>query len=212
MIILEYIIAQHQDTNVSVAIKSKKVKQQNPAINISRNGSKVVWDLVGLNIGVIETVVGAPRVTRIDFYIGLDDLVEQRNLFLITTGNSQGLQDGLRNPVGSERAGGKSIRWKGPLCRLNIEDANAVIPPYVLTSNSTASITLNLDKETSPYPINSDGGSKTIRQLHFGIEHNFNSKLDNRVTTPRIRLTFSEDQYSTILDYIDRAVYFHQNN
>ena len=34
MIALEYIIAQYQDDNVSVAINSRKVAQQNPALII----------------------------------------------------------------------------------------------------------------------------------------------------------------------------------
>lgn len=127
MIELEYIIAQHQDGNTSVAIKSKKVKQQNPAIRITRNGLNIIWELIGLNVGDVENVTGDGRVTRIDFYIGLDDLVEQRNLFIPSTGISLGLASGIRNPVGTERSGGTTIRWQGAIGRLDILNTNAVI-------------------------------------------------------------------------------------
>jgi hypothetical protein len=210
MIELEYIIAQHQDGNTSVAIKSKKVKQQNPAIRITRNGLNIIWELIGLNVGDVENVTGDGRVTRIDFYIGLDDLVEQRNLFIPSTGISLGLASGIRNPVGTERSGGTTIRWQGAIGRLDILNTNAVIPPFKLNPNPLSSIVLNIDRESSPYPITSNGGSRTIRQLHFGVEHDFVCRIDRRTNTPRIKLTFSENQYATILDYIDRAITFHQ--
>jgi len=210
MIELEYIIAQHQDGNTSVAIKSKKVRQQNPAIRITRNGLNIIWELIGLNVGDVENIIGDSRVTRIDFYIGLDDLVEQRNLLILSSGISLGLASGIRNPVGSERAGGTTIRWQGAIGRLDILNSTAVIPPFKLNPNPLSSIVLNIDRESSPYPITSNGGSRTIRQLHFGVEHDFVCRIDRRINTPRIKLTFSENQYATILDYIDRAIIFHQ--
>lgn len=212
MIELEYIIAQHQDGNTSVAIKSKKVRQQNPAIRISRNGLNIIWELLGLNVGDVENVVGDGRVTRIDFYIGLDDLFEQRNLFIPSTGASFGLAEGIRNPVGSERTGGTTIRWQGAIGRLELVNVSAVIPPFKLRYNPLSTIFLNIDRESSPYPITSNNGSRTIRQLHFGVEHDFTCRIDRRTNTPRITLTFTEDQYATVLDFIDRAIVFHQTH
>lgn len=170
----------------------------------------IIWELIGLNVGDVENVTGDGRVTRIDFYIGLDDLVEQRNLFIPSTGISLGLASGIRNPVGTERSGGTTIRWQGAIGRLDILNTNAVIPPFKLNPNPLSSIVLNIDRESSPYPITSNGGSRTIRQLHFGVEHDFVCRIDRRTNTPRIKLTFSENQYATILDYIDRAITFHQ--
>ena len=208
MIALEYIIAQHQDANTSLAIKSHKNRQQNPAIRIRRSGTNIIWDLLGLNNGTIENVQGTPRASRVDFYIGLEDLIEQRNLFFVSTGVSLGLTDGLRNPVGTERAGGKAIRWNGPLGRLEIENVEFKIPPYNLRVNVNAQLTLNLDRESSTYPITSNGGVNTIRELHFGIEHNFISRQDNRLQNPKISITLSENQYATILYFIDQVIDF----
>lgn len=209
MILLEYIIAQHQDGNVSVAINSKKSKQQNPGFLISRNGSNITWEFRGLNLGEIETVAGDGRVTRIDFYIGMDDLHEQRNSFLTTTGISLGLPIGLRKPVGTERLGGKGIRWSGGIGRINIEDVTAAIVPFKMSRNPQSDLILNIDAETSPYPIISDGGSRTIRELHFGIEHNYHIRQRGNLTIPRIKISMTEDQYASILEYIDNAINFH---
>lgn len=209
MILLEYIIAQHQDGNVSVAVNSKKVRQQNPGFNISRNGNIITWELRGLNLGTIETITGEGRTTRVDFYIGMDDLVEQRNLFLRSTGVSFGLTSGLRNPVGKERRGGKTVRWSGAIGRLNIENIEAALPPFKLTKNDLTELIFNIDAETSPYPIISDGGSSTIRELHFGIEHDYDIRQRRNITIPRIKIEMTENQYATILEFIDNAINFH---
>lgn len=209
MILLEYLIGQHQDGNVSVAINSRKTRQQNPGFIVRRIGGLVVWDFRGLHLGDIETIVGDDRATRIDFYIGMDDLVEQRASFLPTMGVSLGLPLGLRNPVGTERVGGKGIRWSGGIGRISIEDVSAVFPPFKLSKNPANDLILNVDAESSPYPIVSDGGSRTIRELHFGIEHEFAIRQRGNIAIPRFKLTFSEDQYATVLNYIDRAINFH---
>jgi hypothetical protein len=188
MITLEYIIAQYQAENVSVAINSRKVAQQNPALMIIRDGSYFLWRLTGLQIGEIQNVEGEERVNRLDFYIGMDDLVEQRNQFPVTRAVSLGLASGLRIPIGKERQGGKQIRWRGPAGRVPIEDVGIIIPPYSLSYNPNTHLMLNVDKETSPYPIISDGGSQTIRELHFGIEHDYMVRERGNLKIPRISL------------------------
>jgi|JI6StandDraft_1071083.scaffolds.fasta_scaffold02891_2 hypothetical protein len=209
MILLEYIIGQHQDGNVSVAVNSKKSRQENPGFLVRRIGGNVIWEFRGLHLGDIETIVGDERATRIDFYIGMDDLAEQRALFPATTGTSLGLPLGLRNPVGTERPGGKGIRWSGGIGRINIEDISAAFPPFKLSRNTESDLILNVDAETSPYPIVSDGGSRTIRELHFGIEHGYIIRHRANLAIPRIKLTLTEDQYATVLEYIDNAITFH---
>ncbi len=211
MILLEYIIAQHQDANVSVAIKSRKTRQHNPAIFISRSRRRIIWEFRGLHLGEIENITGEPRVTRIDFYIGLEDLIEQRTNFLTTTGTPIGNIHGLRIPVGTERRGGKKIRWKGPLGRIQIVDVSATIPPFKIAKNDSSQLLLNIDKETSPYPIMSDQGNRTTKELHFGIEHNYGVVQDGRIRTARIQIVMTENQYATVLSFIDTGIKFYNN-
>lgn len=211
MIRLEYIIAQHQDGNVSVAINSKKSRQENPAINIIRTPTNIVWELQGLHVGEIETIAGDPRATRIDFYISMEDLKEQRINFLVSTGVSLGNQQGLRNPVGTERRGGTQIRWAGAVGRLEINDVDARMPPFKFSKNPNEPLVLNIDREISPYPIISSGGGRTTRELHFGVEHTYTVRRNNNITIPRINLIMTEDQYATILDFIDRSITFYDN-
>lgn len=209
MILLEYIIAQHQDNAISVAINSKKVRQQNPAIFFTKNRGRVIWEFRGLHLGDIENIAGDPRVTRIDYYIGMEDLIEQRANFPASTGTPTGNIQGLRIPVGTERRGGKAIRWRGPVGRVEFENVFATIPPFRLSKNEESELIFNVDRETSPYPITSDGGNRTTRELHFGIEHDYTIVTDGRVRTPRIELEMTENQYATILDFIDRAIQFY---
>lgn len=206
MIALEYIIAQYQDENVSVAIHSTKPRQQNPALVITRSGTDFIWRLTGLQIGEIENIEGEQRANRLDFYIGLEDLIEQRNLFPATRAASLGLAQGLRIPVGSERRGGKQIRWNGAVGRVPIEDVRMIIPPYSLLSNDQSDLILNVDKETSPYPITSDGGNQTMKELHIGIEHTYTVRERGNLRIPRIDFQMTARQYATVLEAIDRAI------
>jgi len=209
-IVLEYIIAQYQSENVSVAIHSTKGRQQNLALVITRSGAEFIWRLTGLHIGEVENIKGEQRANRLDFYIGMDDLIEQRNLFPSTRASSLGLSEGLRIPIGTERAGGKQIRWKGAVSRVQIKNVRMVIPPFSLSFNSESELMLNVDKELSPYPITSDGGSKTVRELHIGIEHIYTIHERRIPRIPRIDFKMTARQYATILEAIDRAIAQHQ--
>lgn len=210
MITLEYIIAQHQSQNVSVAIYSRKVAQQNPAFIVRRIGVDFIWRLTGLQIGDIETIEGEERANRLDFYIGMDDLSEQRGSLPSTRAVPLDLHNGIRIPVGTERKGGKQIRWIGPLSRIQIMDIKIIIPPYSLAYNDLSDIVLNIDKETSPYPIRSDGGAQTIRELHFGIEHNYLVRERGNLRIPRIEFRMTARQYATVIQAIDRAITQHR--
>lgn len=210
IVLLEYLIAQHQDNNVSVAIKSKKVNKHNPVIIIKRNGQNILWELRGLHHGDIENVAGVPRASRIDFYIGMEDLIEQRGNFIPSTGTSLGNVQGLRIPVGTERPGGKEIRWKGPVGRVEIEDVSAIIPPFRLSKNDDSELILNIDRERAEYPITSEGGNQTTLELHFGVEHDYTVVQDGRLSIDRIAIEMTEDQYATVLAFIDSAIAFYQ--
>jgi len=209
MILLEYIIAQIQIEAISVAVNSRKLKSQNPALRIHLTPSLVEWQLIGLNIGGVERIDGESRVNRIDFYIGMDDLVEQRQNFPKSRGVSLGSPDGLRNPLGTERSGGKSLKWKKSFGRISVNQLTAVIPPFKVSNPSEGNLVFNIDGENSPYPINSENGNKTIRELHFGVEGDFKVVQDNRVSTPRIKIMFTHDEYASILEFIDNAIFQH---
>ena len=211
IILLEYLIAQHQDNNTSVAIRSKKPNNHNPAIIIKKSDGNMIWELRGLHHGEIENVTGVPRVSRIDFYVGMEDLIEQRGNFSASIGTPIGNVQGLRIPVGTERPGGKEIRWKGAVGRVEIEDVSAIIPPFRLTKNDDSELILNVDRERAEYPIMSEDGNQTTLELHFGVEHEYNVVHDGRLTINRISIEMTEDQYATILDFIDKAIDFYQN-
>jgi hypothetical protein len=206
MILLEYIIAQHQEGNESVAIKSRKPARDNPALFIKQENGNVIWEIRGLNLGEVEEIAGQARVTHIDFYIGMEDLIEQRENFPETDGVSLGIPDGIRIPVGTERADGTKIRWVAPVGRILIEDVSAVIPPFKLTKNENSELALHVDNQTSAYPITSEGGNKTKLELHFGIDHDFRVSKNRILKRPNIVLTMSDDEYATVLDYIDNAI------
>ena len=210
MIILEYIIAQYQDENVSVAIHSTKPRQQNPALVIRRSGTGYIWRLTGLQIGEVENIQGQQRANRLDFYIGLEDLIEQRNLFPATRAASLGLAQGLRIPAGKERRGGKQIRWNGAVGRVPVEDVRMIIPPFSLRCNDQSDLILNVDKETSPYPITSDGGNQTMKELHIGIEHIFSVRQRGNLRIPRIDFQMTARQYATVLEAIDKVILQYQ--
>lgn len=211
MIYLEYIIAQCQVANNSVAIKSHKNKNQNPSLKISQETNLFLWELTGLNVGTVENIDPTePRATRLDFYIGMNDLEEQIDMFPYTLAPPSKLQNGLRIPIGTERAGGKKIRWIGPLYRLKIIDIKMSILPFKLLRNHNKDIILNIDREHSMYPIESKLG-RTIRQIHFGIEHEFKIIIDNRIKIPRICFQISNQQYSSILEALKLAIKIHKS-
>jgi hypothetical protein len=209
MIALEYIIGQYQHRGSSIAFKSRKPSQENPAIVISVQGNEYVWQLRGLRTAKKELVSGKPRATHLDFYIGMDDLNEQRNQFPTTRARSMGIVDGLRIPVGTERTGGTKIRWRGPLGRVKILCVEMTIPPFRLRFNDKKEVVLNIDKETSRYPIVSESGSHTTHELHFGIEHDYIIQKMGTVKLPRAEFRMTAKQYATVLEAMDKSLSSH---
>lgn len=209
MILLEKIIAVCQEENISVAINSRRPSNHNPALKITRIDGNFLWQLDGLHMGNIEEVTGQPRADRLDFYIGMDDLIAYRNLFPTTRARSLGLIDGLRIPTGKERSEGKIIRWIGPISRVEVLDSKIVVPPFKYKTVDNEAVILNLDRERSPYPIE-NGNGRTVRELHFGLEQRYNLINDARVTVPRSNILMSPEQYATVLEGIDTAIMIHQ--
>lgn len=210
MINIEYLICQYQEQDISIAISSHRNKNQNPAFEIIKSNNSFIWRFTGLQMGTIEEVAGEPRANRLDFYIGMDDLSIQIGNFPITNAQPIGLADGLRIPINQIRAGGKQINWIGPVSRVNVADITINIPPYKLKQNNDDDIILNVDREFSRYPITSHLG-QTIREIHFGVEHNFSVTEDKRISIPKIEFTLNEDEYAEILASLNNSVQFHQN-
>jgi hypothetical protein len=210
MIFIEYLNAQIQVGRKSYAIIASIPKNTNPAVNIYRNSGLYYWDFKGIPLGEKEIISGTPRSNHLDVYFGMDDLVVQRNLFPNTRAHSIGLSSlGLRNPLKNIRKGGKPINWKGPLGRIEIEYIEMIIPPYKVLMNKQSKIILNLDREFAKYNIQNGNGS-TRRELHLGVEHDYNINKNKVVKIPRIRLGMSSKQYATVLEGVDLAIKIHR--
>lgn len=209
MILLEYLNAQIQVGNTSYAIISTRPRNNNPMVDVYLDSGNFVWDFTGLQNGIQEPVVGDPRQNHFDFYIGLDDLVADRNQFPPTRARSLGLAaGGLRVPT-KVRAGGKAISWSGPLARLNFEDIKISLPPFKITVDNDKDKIVNIDKEFSQYPID-NGNGRTTRELHFGFENPFIIRPNKTVKVPRIIVVMTPQQYATTLEAIDAAISIHQ--
>jgi hypothetical protein len=208
MIPLEYIIAVCQEDTTSVAINSHRRRNNNPALQITAEARNFRWSLDGLQIGSVEEVPGDPLANRLDFYISMEEIVYYRNLFPPTRARSLGVVDGLRIPTGTERAGGKTIRWRGPVGRVEILDTKIVVPPFIYR-HADSPIIINIDRESSPYPID-HGHGRTMRELHFGLEHPFILRENLRVSIARAEIIMNSNQYSTVLEAIDTAILIHQ--
>lgn len=209
MILLEKIIAQAQIDNQSYALVSERRRNENPMLSITQNGQQFTWSLSGLRSGEVQQIPAEnPRTNHVAIYIGMDDLVNQIDNFPHTDADPVGLVDGLRIPAGTERTGGVSIRWNGAITRVEIADFDIIIPPVRLLRNPDDQPTLNVDRESSPYPIQS-GPNRTIRELHFGIDHGFILRRDGRINIGRIDFSLEEGEYATVLEAIRNSVEFH---
>lgn len=209
MILLEKIIAQAQIDNHSYALVSERRRNENPMLSITQNGQQFTWTLTGLRSGEVQQIPAEnPRANHVAIYIGMDDLVNQIDIFPHTDADLVGLVDGLRIPAGTERAGGVAIRWNGAVTRVEIADFDIIIPPIRLLRNPDDQPTLNVDRESSPYPIER-GPNRTIRELHFGIDHDFILRRDGRINIGRIEFVLEEGEYATVLEAIRNSVEFH---
>jgi hypothetical protein len=209
MILLERISALGQENNQSHAIISSRQRNQNPALIVTQEGGNLKWTFTGLQMGEIQEVdPNNPRRNHVDAYIGMDDLAIYMDQFPSTNAEPAGTYNGLRIPVGSERAGGTKIRWKGALVRSLISEFEVVIPPIKLLRKRDDDVILNLDRETSRYPID-NGNGKTTLESHFGINHDFQIKRDNRVKVGRIDFLMEPEHYSTILHALEDTVEYY---
>ena len=138
----------------------------------------------------------------------MDDLAAQINMFPSVNATPIGNIDGLRIPVGTERPGGQRIRWKGPVCRVELSELRIVIPPVRMAANNTDSPKFNVDRESSPYPIN-NGNGRTTREIHFGVEHDFILRVNRSLRIGRIDLVMDSVQYATILTALQDSIRLH---
>lgn len=209
MILIEYLIAQVQIANRSFALKAARPRNNNPMLQISIEDGNYVWHFTGLQNGVEEEIDGEPRQDHFDFYIGLDDIAAQRHLFPRTRARSYGRAvDGLRNPSGRVRRGGKQIAWIGAVARLNFEEIRITMPPLKIEENNDYDKILNIDTERSRYPIE-NGNGRTVREIHFGFENQVIIRRNSRLTIPRISVIMTPRQYATTLEAIDFVIGLH---
>lgn len=211
MIILERISALGQEDGTSHAIVSSRSRNQNPAVGITLDNGRYHWEFTGLQLGEQQEIdEDNPRRNHVDAYIGMDDLAAYLDNFPDTNAEPAGEYDGLRIPTGTERAGGTRIRWRGPVTRSLASDIEVNIPPIRLLQGDD-DIILNVDRETSSYPIN-NGNGRTTYEIHFGIEHDFRIHRDGRINICRIGFTMVPEHYATVLEALQNEVNFYTNN
>lgn len=199
---LEYIICQLQRGKTSVAIKSHRNRRQNPGFEVMVERGVVTWQLLGLSPGVVESADPEnPAATRLDFYISRHDLIIQRHLFPVVRARPSGTYLHLTNPSGSERRGGKAISWRGPISKHAIIGALMVFPTgnYAVETSEATLALINVDWEPAMYPL-PDG---TRRQLHFGIQAEWDVSVDKRRTIPNARIIMTNHQYADLLAVIN---------
>ena len=212
MILLERISALGQMDNQSHAIISTRQRNQNPALVVTEEENNYRWTFTGLHMGDVQEVdPNNPRKNHVDAYIGMDDLAFYIDQFPSTNAKPAGKYNGLRIPTGSERVGGTKIKWRGALVRSLISEFKVVIPPIKLIQNEDDDVILNLDRETSRYPID-NGNGKTTLEIHFGINHDFQLRRDKRVNIGRIEFFMEPEQYATIFHALNDTTEYYVDN
>lgn len=194
---LEYTICQIQSGRFSMAAKSHRQEGGNPILEVGMSTSHVEWRLQKLDHGVPETVAGAPRVDRIDFYFRHEVLKSSLPLFPTPRATSNpSLKWSPLDSAGKQRNGGIGVRMVAPVCRFfPVEDVSLFSrkpPAFEARANDA---TLHLDMETGPARIY---GSE-IFEVHFGIEAQYEiNPLGNPVPS-HVVLLMSDALYATIL-------------
>jgi hypothetical protein len=205
MIIFERISALAQENGTSHAIVSSRGRNQNPALEITLNNDGFRWEFTGLQLGEQQEVdEDNPRINHVDAYIGMDDLAANLDRFPETNSDPAGDYDGLRVPAGTEREGGTQIRWRGAITRSLVSDIDVNIPPVKMLKTDN-DIILNVDRETSAYPID-NGNGRTTFEIHFGVEHDFEVRRDGRINVCRIGFTMNPEHYATVLAALENEV------
>lgn len=194
-IALEYIVCQLQVDDTSVAIKSHKNRNQNPGLNITVGKNEVEFNLVGLSVGTVEEADPSnPAATRLDFYIGLNDLRDQMGDFPEVHAGPSDVHLSITDPTGTERLGGKRISWRGSLAKVPILGARMVFPDGNYVADTVDEVALNIDREPAPYPLSSGGRA----QVHIGVEAVWSVTRDRRRTIPTASIRLSRASYAEV--------------
>lgn len=202
MIHVEYVNIQYQNGTTSFAVKSQRRRGEDPQLNISRVGGMIRWELINLHNYPQEQVAGQPRRTRLDFYIGLNNLIGERTLFPTSAGIAN-CKLPPWNAAGTERASGKLIRMEDPIGRIQIQNVLVVVPPFLL-AKSHSNAYLNVDVETAWYGIKDQGGRITSAEIHFGIMHDY--VVTNTNLMPQAYFEMTENEYASLLEIIDETI------
>ena len=191
---LEYIVGQLTESGQSYAIKSHKNRNQNPCVDIQVRSNDVIWKLCGLAGGTVESSEGdVPAATRLDFYVGKQELLTNRSSLPTPTVSASGEHLPLTNPTGTEHQGGKTILWEGTISKHRSSSARMVLPdgPYKAWATNPS---LNIDYERAPYPLTGGG----ILQVHFGVQGEWALRTDGRVRVARADILMGHEAYSDV--------------
>ena len=196
---LEYVICQIQSGQFSMACKARRIDGQNPVLTIDVNQNGVSWKINNIDYGDTHTVMGKPRVNRVDVYFLYQGFRE--TILPIFPSAIEPPSNGVRlNPLdsrGRERRTGKRVMIETPICRFHPIEQVTIISKsgaYVATASDA---TLHLDFETGPQ---SDYGPYPRNlEIHLGIEANYTIDSVGQPSHSEVEFFMSHGMYAAII-------------
>ena len=194
---LEYTLCLIQSGIFSFARRSHREEGGNPALEIDLTSENVLWRLVNIDGGELETTRGAPRVDRIDFYFRMEGLTQFLASFPAPTARADPTLKFLPvTSAGTERRDGKRVRIAVPVCRFfPITDIKLFAHTPTPFEAAAPEGTLHMDIETGPKSIY----GTEIFEIHLGVECDYRIQGLSTLTSSSAQFNMTFPMYATIL-------------
>lgn len=191
---LEYSIGKIDYAGQSLAIKSHRAKHQHPGLTILTSGVNVVWTIVGLQPGSIES--GDPTdKDHLDFYVFENQLCLGIAQLPAPTVTPDGGSLHTTFPWGKEGPGKKTIRPGWTRARFQVRSARMQFAHAHCRSRTSGDCFLNIEFELAPYP-NPSGGSR--QQVHFGVDAAWQTSQHMGLKNHVAYIEMTDQQYARV--------------